>query len=1057
MPEMIPRLAQYILKDNAILLVGAGVRRPGGPPPAVEQIAAALALEIDYQRPDRSLPAVARDYEVLKGRQALVMALKQAFEARRGETSDLLGMVADAVLPHTKVITSRFDRALELSLEHARKNYVLIVRDTDVPSFDESKITLIKLQGDIEQPDSLVITEDDIDAFADNLPTVGDVIRAYFATKTLIFLGYDLESELFKRIFRKVSRNLAAFNRPAYAVVPEPLREVDQKYWEAQNVTIHVQDPHEFLENLAAAIKTLADKPGSLAPGPLERLATPPRPSRPYKALDSFTARDVAIFSGRAEERERLVNRILAHRLTVLYGESGSGKTSLLQAGAGPRLAARQALLAICAPVAGQPLESQMVAAITRAAAEAGLQVPAGEHLEGAIGTVSRQIDGPVVLSIDPFEQVFVVYDEAERQEVAVLLRRLRDDRALDLRLVLVIREDFLGRLQALESGLLDVRFRLERLGREAARAAIEEPARLFGFTWENGLVETLLDELYAGDTRGVSPPQLQILCDYLYQALVVEGGVETITLQAYLDLGGMQAILGDYLERAVLDFPESQQAGVRRLMGALVSSLGVKQRLGLDELARAADLPPRNVNAILTELTRKRLVQRFEAQAEAGPLVTFTLTHDYLATRIVRWLGEAFWDAQKAREVVREALTDWKQRGRLLAPEDLRLVSAQAGRVQFTAEETEMIYASAVGYGVNPEQWETEILEAVREQLLATLLQHPQGSVRAETARELGACDSETAGEALARLAMGDPEAEVRQAAVEAIVATGSPSAQQNEAAHPGDMLTFRSAVASLVSGVSDPKLGQQALEALVVVRDRQPAASELLPDELDKTLRRRVWSRRWAVHRAFILGALLRGVQFGFLGLGLGVGPILGVYGIPGLEQLDLLRKLALILFGVAPAGLLGALAGGAGAFLRATLRTLPDYPSARRTWIGPSLAVGVIFGLGWWFYLSIMELSAGFSQALVGGFLMGLVLAGVATLPVRLPRLAHLALTIFIGVVAVQGLSSLELLVRSVPQGDILNFWTATLMGAIGGAGLYLALNSADMVRVPADGAG
>ncbi len=71
---------------------------------------------------------------------------------------------------------------------------MLIVRDTDVSFFDESKLTLIKIQGDIDQPDSLVITEDDVEDFISNLPTLSDVVRAFFATKTLIFLGYDLES-----------------------------------------------------------------------------------------------------------------------------------------------------------------------------------------------------------------------------------------------------------------------------------------------------------------------------------------------------------------------------------------------------------------------------------------------------------------------------------------------------------------------------------------------------------------------------------------------------------------------------------------------------------------------------------------------------------------------------------------------------------------------------------------------------------------------------------------------------------------------------------------------
>ena len=65
MQPLITELADLILKDNAILFVGAQLGAGGDNSPIVQQIADALATRIDYQRTDRSLPAVARDYEVL--------------------------------------------------------------------------------------------------------------------------------------------------------------------------------------------------------------------------------------------------------------------------------------------------------------------------------------------------------------------------------------------------------------------------------------------------------------------------------------------------------------------------------------------------------------------------------------------------------------------------------------------------------------------------------------------------------------------------------------------------------------------------------------------------------------------------------------------------------------------------------------------------------------------------------------------------------------------------------------------------------------------------------
>lgn len=163
MPDLIAELAQLIVRDNAILFVGASLRQAAQGPPAAEQIADALAARIDYQRTDRSLPAVARDFEVLQGRRALIAALRKERERLGDHPAAIHHLIADAVLPITKIITNRFDRGLEQALDQVGNPYVLIVRDADVPFLDASKVTLIKLQGDLSQPDSLIVTDDRVE------------------------------------------------------------------------------------------------------------------------------------------------------------------------------------------------------------------------------------------------------------------------------------------------------------------------------------------------------------------------------------------------------------------------------------------------------------------------------------------------------------------------------------------------------------------------------------------------------------------------------------------------------------------------------------------------------------------------------------------------------------------------------------------------------------------------------------------------------------------------------------------------------------------------------
>src|SRR3954471_24803347 len=58
----------------------------------------------------------------------------------------------------------------------------------------------------------------------------------------------------------------------------------------------------------------------------------------PYVGLDYFLEEDAGLFFGREAERKRVISNLRASRLTLLYAESGVGKSSLLRAGVAARL-----------------------------------------------------------------------------------------------------------------------------------------------------------------------------------------------------------------------------------------------------------------------------------------------------------------------------------------------------------------------------------------------------------------------------------------------------------------------------------------------------------------------------------------------------------------------------------------------------------------------------------------------------------------------------------------------------------------------------------------------
>ena len=61
----------------------------------------------------------------------------------------------------------------------------------------------------------------------------------------------------------------------------------------------------------------------------------------PWPGLAAFDESASEFFHGRADEISRVLHTVLDNPMTVLYGRSGMGKTSLLRAGLFPRLRER--------------------------------------------------------------------------------------------------------------------------------------------------------------------------------------------------------------------------------------------------------------------------------------------------------------------------------------------------------------------------------------------------------------------------------------------------------------------------------------------------------------------------------------------------------------------------------------------------------------------------------------------------------------------------------------------------------------------------------------------
>jgi len=246
-------LIVQLKKGNVVLFCGAGISVSEGGLPSREQLTRELAERAgEPELVNAPLPEVAQAYETKMGRQSLIEYVADRIYDPR--YIPLPNHQLIAALPFTKIVTTNWDNLLEKALDQAGKSVVVVkvMRDPNVAYADETKVLLVKLHGSVEQKDSIIITGDDYyDVFA-RLPEAANLVRAYFATKTILFLGFGLADEDFMRLYHEVVHHIGVHKRRAYAVQLSP-DELTTKYWEQKNVQVIAADATVFLEALADA------------------------------------------------------------------------------------------------------------------------------------------------------------------------------------------------------------------------------------------------------------------------------------------------------------------------------------------------------------------------------------------------------------------------------------------------------------------------------------------------------------------------------------------------------------------------------------------------------------------------------------------------------------------------------------------------------------------------------------------------------------------------------------------------------------------------------------
>jgi WD40 repeat protein len=376
-------------------------------------------------------------------------------------------------------------------------------------------------------------------------------------------------------------------------------------------------------------------------PGPadVESTVRPPavRPRAPYRGLEPFRYVDRDIFFEREDEVRKLVRLVTMYRGVLLYGESGTGKSSLINAGLVPA-AIKEGFAPERLRVRPQRGEEIKVDRIRIREGEPVAFLPSvfaqDEQTEERFcvsleAFIARLMNLPAgrrpLLIFDQFEELVTLFTvsqhdardetEAVQTAIATALLNLLQHPAVPVKLLFAFREDYLAKINKLFVMCPDlpdhhVRLtcpRLDSVPRIIRGPFESEPAR-----FDHELSPELADRLTAAmDERSecgtANLSEVQIVCRELWDSPQPE---------RLLEEKGVQGVLDAYLSDALDRMPERLRDAAVALLGRMLTAAGTRNIVSRDDLIESLNREEGTAPAVLQEALRvlekdTRLVRR--------------------------------------------------------------------------------------------------------------------------------------------------------------------------------------------------------------------------------------------------------------------------------------------------------------------------------------------------------------------------------------------------------------------------------------------------------------
>ena len=383
----------------------------------------------------------------------------------------------------------------------------------------------------------------------------------------------------------------------------------------------------------------------------------------PFKFLDAYNAEDADIFFGREIEVETLYEMIFQTDLLLLYGVSGTGKTSLIQCGLASKFQSHEwlplniergfnlntSLTRVLKKAAGSPHEREeeldWLDYDFNSAVPASTDQANNSSLNRHLKSIYLRHFKPIFLIFDQFEELYILGDKKEQFAFFDTVNEiLLCDRPV--KIILSIREEYLGHLYEFERRVPDLfrkKLRIEPMNLDKVKTVVKNVSTLpqsnvrLAKGEEEEIAEGIFETIRGGEkTFTIQLPYLQVLLDKLYMQVTGDESRKTdalFNLNALQQIGNIGDVLRNFLDEQVLYISQAQNLPsetIWKTLSPFVTLDGTKNPLSETLLyERLPQFTTEQIQGCLQALLERRILRYSDKES------LYEITHDSLAKQI--------------------------------------------------------------------------------------------------------------------------------------------------------------------------------------------------------------------------------------------------------------------------------------------------------------------------------------------------------------------------------------------------------------------------------------